>query len=54
MTICIIGLGYVDLLLALQYARSGAKVVGMDIDQRKVDLSTSGPKLYQTHRAGED
>src|SRR3954454_25315049 len=35
--ICIVGLGYVGLPLALQFARSGEVVLGLDIDQSKVD-----------------
>ena len=35
-TISIIGLGYVGLPLALQFCRSGAKVIGIDIDPAKV------------------
>src|SRR5438270_3951021 len=37
MKICIVGLGYVGLPLALQFARSGETVLGLDIDQAKVD-----------------
>jgi len=33
MTICIVGLGYGGLPLPIQFARSGAKVTGVDIDQ---------------------
>src|SRR5438552_2571749 len=42
MNICVIGLGYVGLPLAIQFARSGATVVGLDIDQAKVDQINSG------------
>ena len=41
-TISIIGLGYVGLPLALQFCRSGAKVVGIDIDPAKVDKLKRG------------
>ena len=41
-TIAIIGLGYVGLPLALQFCRSGAKVVGIDIDPAKVDKLKRG------------
>ena len=37
MSIAIIGLGYVGLPLSLQFARKGITVVGLDIDQAKVD-----------------
>ena len=41
-TIAIIGLGYVGLPLALQFCRSGAKVVGIDIDAVKVTALNKG------------
>jgi UDP-N-acetyl-D-mannosaminuronate dehydrogenase len=37
MAIAIIGLGYVGLPLALQFARSGVTVRGLDIDAAKID-----------------
>lgn len=37
MKIGIVGLGYVGLPLSLQFARSGVSVVGIDIDQAKID-----------------
>jgi len=40
--IAIVGLGYVGLPLALQFARSGGRVIGLDIDQRKVDAINAG------------
>jgi UDP-N-acetyl-D-glucosamine dehydrogenase len=40
--IAIIGLGYVGLPLGLQFARNGVKVLGLDIDQHKVDSINSG------------
>src|SRR4051794_29206596 len=42
MNISIVGLGYVGLPLAIQFARSGATVVGLDVDQVKVDLINKG------------
>jgi UDP-N-acetyl-D-glucosamine dehydrogenase len=42
MKVCIVGLGYVGLPLALQFARSGATVLGLDIDRAKVDSVNSG------------
>jgi UDP-N-acetyl-D-mannosaminuronate dehydrogenase len=42
MNICIVGIGYVGLPLAVQFARSGATVVGLDIDQAKVDQINAG------------
>lgn len=48
MHIAIIGLGYVGLPLSLQFARSGVKVLGMDIDGRKVKSIQQG-KSYIKH-----
>ena len=38
----VIGLGYVGLPLALEFARAGFRVTGIDLDQRKVDAIKSG------------
>ncbi len=46
--LAIIGLGYVGLPLALQFARNGVPVLGLDIDQSKVDALASG-KSYIHH-----
>lgn len=51
--IAIVGLGYVGLPLALQFARSGAKVLGLDIDQKKTDAILAG-RSYIKHVAGEE
>lgn len=48
MQIAIIGLGYVGLPLALQFARSGVSVVGLDIDSDKVDSVRNG-RSYIRH-----
>jgi len=37
-----VGLGYVGLPLGLQFARSGVKVIGLDIDQAKVEALNAG------------
>lgn len=42
MTIAIIGQGYVGLPLALQFARSGVTVVGLDVDAAKVAALNAG------------
>ncbi len=44
----ILGLGYVGLPLALRYADVGYKVIGIDVDQDKVDMLNSG-KSYIKH-----
>jgi UDP-N-acetyl-D-glucosamine dehydrogenase len=46
-SIAIIGLGYVGLPLALQFARSGAQVIGLDIDAAKVDAINAGRSYIQ-------
>jgi UDP-N-acetyl-D-glucosamine dehydrogenase len=52
MKICVVGLGYVGLPLSLQFARSGATVLGLDIDRGKVDALTAG-RSYIKHIAPE-
>ena len=49
MTIAIIGLGYVGLPLCLQFARSGVKVLGLDIDAQKVKSHKRGAQLHPAH-----
>lgn len=44
----IIGLGYVGLPLALEYALKGFKTIGFDIDERKIPLINAG-KSYIKH-----
>jgi len=52
MKIGIIGLGYVGLPLSLQFAHSGVKVLGFDIDTHKVDALNQG-QSYIRHIASE-
>ncbi len=52
MNICIVGLGYVGLPLAIQFARSGVNVTGLDVDKTKVDLINKG-QSYIKHIAAE-
>ncbi|MGC8744683.1 MAG: nucleotide sugar dehydrogenase [Verrucomicrobiia bacterium] len=42
MKIAIVGMGYVGLPLAIQFAKCGANVVGLDIDSSKVEKLNSG------------
>ncbi|MBC8097067.1 MAG: nucleotide sugar dehydrogenase [Akkermansiaceae bacterium] len=42
MNIAIVGLGYVGLPLSMQFARSGVKVLGLDIDPAKVSAINGG------------
>src|SRR6266853_1883043 len=48
MKICIVGLGYVGLPLAIQFARANVTVLGLDIDAAKVDLINQG-RTYIRH-----
>ncbi|MCB2203202.1 nucleotide sugar dehydrogenase [bacterium] len=41
-TIGVVGLGYVGLPLAVEYAAQGFKTVGIDVDQKKVDALNKG------------
>lgn len=50
--IAIVGMGYVGLPLSLQFGRAGCRVVGLDIDPRKVELLNSG-QSYIRHVPAE-
>ncbi len=52
MNIAIVGLGYVGLPLALQFARSGARVIGLDVDAAKIEALNAG-RSYIKHIAPE-
>jgi len=45
--VCVVGLGYVGLPLAVEYAKAGFKVVGIDVSQAKVDLLNQGTSYIQ-------
>jgi UDP-N-acetyl-D-glucosamine dehydrogenase len=49
----VIGLGYVGLPLAIEFARAGFKAVGIDVDQRKVDAVNAGTS-YIVDTASEE
>ncbi len=53
MKIAIVGMGYVGLPLALQFAKCGATVVGLDIDSSKIEKLNSGVS-YIKHIKSED
>lgn len=53
MTIAIIGLGYVGLPLCLQFARSGVRVLGLDVDAKKVAALNAGRSYIQHIPAAE-
>ncbi len=48
MRIAVVGLGYVGLPVALQFARSGVEVVGLDVDGQKVEALSHG-RSYIKH-----
>ena len=49
----IVGLGYVGIPLSLGFARKGIRVIGFDIDEKKIELLSNG-KSYLEHIASED
>ncbi|MGC8828430.1 MAG: nucleotide sugar dehydrogenase [Verrucomicrobiia bacterium] len=53
MKIAIVGMGYVGLPLAIQFAKSGAKVIGLDIDYSKVEKLNTGTS-YIKHIPSEE
>jgi UDP-N-acetyl-D-glucosamine dehydrogenase len=53
MNIAIIGLGYVGLPLCLQFARSGVRVLGLDIDAKKVSALNAGKSCIRHIDGGE-
>ncbi len=53
MKIAIAGLGYVGLPLARQFVRGGVDVVGLDVDQKKVDTLKAG-QTYIKHIPAEE
>src|SRR5690625_290352 len=50
MKIAIIGLGYVGFPLSLQFIDSGVQVIGLDVDERKVETLNRG-RSYIRHIA---
>ena len=54
MNISVVGLGYVGLPLAIQFARSNATVVGLDVDPVKVDMVNQGQSHMRHYLSGYD
>ncbi len=52
-TIAVVGLGYVGLPLSLQFARSGVRVIGLDVDRAKVEAIAEG-RSYIRHISAAD
>lgn len=46
--LAVVGLGYVGLPLSLQFARAGARVIGIDVDSEKIDALHEG-RSYIKH-----
>jgi UDP-N-acetyl-D-glucosamine dehydrogenase len=53
MKIAIVGLGYVGLPLSLQFARSGVNVLGLDVDEEKVEALNAGQSYIKHIKASE-
>ncbi len=53
LTVGVVGLGYVGLPLALQFARCGSKVIGFDVDSEKTTAINAG-QSYIRHIAAAD
>jgi len=49
----IIGLGYVGLPLAVEFAKAGLKVIGFDVQKEKVDLVNKGDSYIDDVKASE-
>lgn len=43
--VAVIGLGYVGLPLAVNFAKAGYQVIGIDLDQRKVDAIIAADRI---------
>jgi UDP-N-acetyl-D-glucosamine dehydrogenase len=52
MKICVVGLGYVGLPLAIQFARANITVLGLDVDAAKVDSINQGRSYIRHIAAG--
>lgn len=52
-SIAILGLGYVGLPLALRFSEAGYKVIGIDVDSKRVGLLNEG-KSYLRHISGQE
>ena len=49
--IAVIGLGYVGLPVAVAFARSGAPVIGFDIDPERIARATCRPRPHPRGRS---
>ncbi len=53
-TVSVIGLGYVGLPLAVRTQERGYQVIGLDIDEKKIERLKSGDHLFQDHYLEEN
>lgn len=53
MNVAVVGLGYVGLPLSLQFARNNVSIIGLDVDNVKIDAINSG-RSYIKHIKSED
>ncbi|WP_255171653.1 nucleotide sugar dehydrogenase [Natrononativus amylolyticus] len=51
-TVCVVGMGYVGLPLAVAFDRRGADVIGLDVDESKIDTLASG--VDATNEIGDE
>lgn len=49
----VVGLGYVGLPLAVEFARKGFKTIGIDLDKRKIDSLNAGKNYIQDIKENE-
>lgn len=49
----VVGLGYVGLPLAVEFARKGFKTIGIDLDKRKIDSLNTGKNYIQDIKENE-
>ena len=47
-----VGLGYVGMPIAIEFAKRGVKVVGFDLNKAKIEIYKSG--IDPTHEVGDD
>ena len=50
--LALIGLGYVGMPIAVAFAKKGLKVIGFDLNQKKIDLYKAG--IDPTKEVGDD
>src|SRR5437763_14906839 len=46
-TVAVVGLGYVGLPLAVEFAKAGVHTIGVDVDSRKIDRLRAGKNYIQ-------